>query len=358
MKKMFLLHNEMSPYRLPIFEELTNYYDLTVCFLKVKSNFRLWDINNDSYTFKYKVCKNIKTKINLINSLLRNEYDIYLIGEVSWKNYIYLILILLIARFKGKPLVYWTGFVETPYYNENNFFKKKIGDQLRKYLGKYSSACISYSNMTKEYLMNLGVDPNKIFSGTQIINKKYSEVINYDKNKRENIILYLGYFQERKGIHLLIEIFNEMDIDNTKLIIAGSGKYEKHLKKISNSNPNIIFPGYVKGKEKARYYSKADIFILPTLHDPWGLVLNEAMYFGLPIITTEYAGGKEMIKNNGFIVDFKEKEKVKKIITKLLQNEKLRKKMGKNSIEIIKKYNIDMVIDVFNESIKYSMTNM
>lgn len=78
-------------------------------------------------------------------------------------------------------------------------------------------------------------------------------------------------------------------------MIAGTGPFEEKLKKKASGDERIEFLGYISEQKKADYFDVADLFVLPTHHDPWGLVVNEAINYGTPVITTEAAGAKELL---------------------------------------------------------------
>ncbi len=121
--------------------------------------------------------------------------------------------------------------------------------------------------------------------------------------KGKKVILYLGYLTRGKGVDNLIKAFNQLNISNTVLLIAGAGEREYSLKKSAN-NRNIYFLGYVDGIKKANYFSAADFFVFPTHYDVWGFVINEALYYGLPVISSDKACASELINDGvtGFVV--------------------------------------------------------
>ena len=178
---------------------------------------------------------------------------------------------------------------------------------------------------SKIKVIHLGVDTSKFFP----INKK----------KNENFsILSTGEVSIRKGSHILLEAFNELNLKNCQLIFVGN--IENGLKKYLNkfaSNKSIFFLKPVKENQLNKIYNKANIFILNSLEDGFGMVIPQAMSCGLPIITTTNTGASEIIEHNkeGFIIPTKNKEKLKEKIKILYENENLSKEMSKNSLKKI-----------------------
>ena len=94
---------------------------------------------------------------------------------------------------------------------------------------------------------------------------------------------------------------------------------------------NVYFEGFKNKDELKDYYRAADLFCLQTRGDVWGLVINEAMAEGLPVITTDKCvAGLELVENgiNGYVVPVEDEEKLSKKITEIMQNVELRKKNG------------------------------
>ena len=90
------------------------------------------------------------------------------------------------------------------------------------------------------------------------------------------------------------------------------------------------------------WYAVADVFVLPTHSDAWGLTVNEAMMFGVPVITTKQAGcSSELIDGNGFVVESGDRSAMKRSLERILVDDELRYKMGLRSREVIGKYSIE-----------------
>ena len=159
----------------------------------------------------------------------------------------------------------------------------------------------------------------KVTNGVGIINKP--EFIKTQK-KFSGRFLYIGRIVDIKNLKFLVEILNDMP--KFTLTIIGVGEQEKFLQSISNKN--IVFKGAVENKFIGDEFGKNDVFILPSLIEPWGLVVEEALYFGLPVLISDRCGSSELIKNgiNGFIFDPTDKNSLMQIIRnfddEMLQN--------------------------------------
>lgn len=149
----------------------------------------------------------------------------------------------------------------------------------------------------------------KVTNGVGIINKP--EFIKAQK-KFSGRFLYIGRIIDIKNLKFLVDVFN--DIPNFTLTIIGVGEQQEFLR--SFSNKNIIFRGAVENKFIGAEFAKNDVFVLSSLIEPWGLVVEEALYFGLPVLISDRCGSAELIKNgiNGFTFDPTDKNTFMQII--------------------------------------------
>lgn len=312
MTKVFFNQNIVSPYRLPLFEELNEEYDVTVWFHRENSKKRKWKTEQEKYSFDSQILKNIQLGPITLNpgflwKLLRKDFDIYFINE-NPSTFLSSFAILLVAKLKRKPAVIWSETIDTEKSKElPNSITKKVPvkawrgfkEIYRKILFKFSNRFVAFSEMAEEFLIERGVSQDKIEKQIQVMPENLlPSPENHDlkeKYHENKVILSLGYLEERKGVQDLIEAFKQIEDDDYRLIIAGTGNYEQKLKKKASTDERIKFLGYLTEQEKANYFDKSDLFVLPTHHDPWGLVINEAIHYGTPVITTVAAGAKQLL---------------------------------------------------------------
>jgi starch synthase len=141
-------------------------------------------------------------------------------------------------------------------------------------------------------------------------------------------ILYVGSVSVRKGLRYLIEAFNKVSIPNKKLLIVGSKSKITGIEDL-NITSNIEFTGVLKGNDLEMVYKEADVFCLPTIEDGFGLVLGEALSYGLPIITTTNSGGQDIIDDGieGYIVPIRDSEAIYSKLELLSQDSQILNKM-------------------------------
>lgn len=140
----------------------------------------------------------------------------------------------------------------------------------------------------------------------------------HEKRNAVKDFLYVGRLSPEKNIEQLIEIFN--NLPDLNLNIVGFGPQEGLLK--SMARENVIFYGEVKNSNLPNYYKKFDVFILPSVIEPWGLVVEEALNNGMPVIVTNRVGcAEEIVKNefNGMISDLEDNDSLLNSILKITQ---------------------------------------
>ena len=155
-----------------------------------------------------------------------------------------------------------------------------------------------------------------------------------ERNIKENHsnplkFLYVGRLIPAKGLNNLIETFNK---NSLPLTIVGDGILKDQIK--SKAKENINFTGFIPNHELGKIYEDHDVFILPSIYEPWGLVVEEALYRGLPVIVSDKVGsGIDMVKNlkTGLIFETGNSKDLQNKIEELTKNYKT----YKNSVEKI-----------------------
>lgn len=166
---------------------------------------------------------------------------------------------------------------------------------------------------------------------------------------KDSYILYLGRLVPEKGIHYLIEAYNNIKTDK-KLVIAGGASdtdsYFQELKEKAKDNKNIIFTGFVQGKELDELYSNAYIYVLPSDLEGMPLSLLEAMSYGNCCLTSDIKECSTVIEDKG--VTFK-KSDIKDLTNKLQElcsnKTKVEKYKKESQKYILNKYNWDKVVE-------------
>ena len=367
--KVLFTTNIPSPYRVDFFNELGKFCDLTVTFeRKIADNRNKEWFHNEKVNFNRIYLNGIKFGPEsafcpeVIKIIKKNKFDIIIVGGYSSLTGMYLIRYL--KKHKIKFILNCDGGKEK--INEN-----KIVANIKKYFIGGASYWLSTGENTNMYLKYYGADEHKIYkyNFTSINEKDILKNVISEKEKNElrnkfgidkkYVIISVGSFIQRKGMDILIKSAKYIN-DEAEIIVVGGEPTEDYKKIITDMQiKNVRFMDFASKEKLKQYYMMSDIFVLATREDIWGLVINEAMANGLPIITTDKCiAGLELIENkiNGFIVETDNYNEIANKINELINNPILRKKVSLENLKKIKDYTIESMakqhIEIFNKIIE------
>ena len=222
----------------------------------------------------------------VIKKLISQNNSEVIIG--GWDTIEFWMALLLLKRNKVS-LVLESSVLESKTNGIKGFLKKVF---LRKVSKVYASGD-NHIKLLQDLNYNGGIIKTK---GVGLINysSKSLPLESYQKK-----FLYIGRLSEVKNLPFLIKIFNKLS--EYSLTIIGKGPDKIKLESISE--PNINFVGSVENKELCHFFSKNNFLILPSLSEPWGLVVEEALYNGMPVIVSNNCGSVDLVKNefNGYV---------------------------------------------------------
>lgn len=363
--KVLYLTNLPSPYRIDFFNELSKYCDLTVLIERDKATNRddSWYGKNIKFNAVFLKSIKIMEESSFSFDILKyifSDYDLVCFGGYSTLTSMLGIFFLKI--FNRKFVLNADGGVIK--HNE-----KKFQYLIKKFFISSADAWICTGSSSKDYFIHYGADIQKIYTypftslkKDDFIEKVLSEnEIQVIKRKKEinteYIILSVGQVIHRKGFDILLKTMTKIKKKSVTLYIIG-GKETDELKEIREKNniTNVKYIEFLDKKELLEYYQIADLFILMTREDIWGLVINEALSQGLFTITSNKCGaGLEMINDeNGLILDINEDPSIiadRIDLTLSMSNSFDKMKISKSS----KNYTIENMakihIEIFNKII-------
>lgn len=371
--RVLIVHPQLRNYRLQIFERLRQKYHISK-FIFLLPPPKGISIPSD---WKYKILKHlndrlgIKWRIKLINELIKNrkEFDIIFTSNVfSSKSRICFLL----AKIMKKRFVTWDLA-----WGKKDSLLRKVRKSFALFILRNSDSCICYGTKTKELWLEMGVTPEKIFLSNPCVIDHSTTIHNDLRGKihirDKKVILYLSRIIKWKGLDILIKAFKlvEEKMDDAFLLIGGDGDFKRECEQLSEELKikNMLFLGEISQNEVGVYYKTCDVFVLPSVflrnptgtysYEAWGLVINEAMSFGLPIITTNAVGAAfDLVKDgyNGFIVKNNNAEDLYKALIKILSNHDMAKKMGERSRGIFEEFNdYDKMFNGIDDALKYAL---
>jgi glycosyltransferase involved in cell wall biosynthesis len=174
--------------------------------------------------------------------------------------------------------------------------------------------------------------------------------------------LYVGRLWWGKGVNYLLEAFERTQEENAgevSLLLLGDGPEEEELKRqiVDRGVRNVVFAGFRQKAEIPRFFAASDVFVFPTLGDPYGLVVDEAMACSLPVISTTAAGEiQERVEDgvNGYLVSPEDSAALANRMLELATDGGLRSRLGKVSAEKIRDHTPERWAEDF-ERIVYTM---
>jgi glycosyltransferase involved in cell wall biosynthesis len=278
----------------------------------------------------------------------------------------------LTARLRRQPFILWTGVwstIETPFH--------RMVSPFTKYIYRNAGAIVTYGEHVKRYLVCLGIAEDKIFVAPHAVdNEQYAQPVRIAKIQalRERLrlaptdraILYLGRLEQSKGISFLIEAFRRV-ADDAVLVLAGDGNERTSLANMAAEfgiDRRVRFAGYVPPEETLPYYAMAEALVLPSVStsrgkECWGLVVNEAMNQGVPVIATDAVGAAAggLVRNgvNGLVVPERDAAALSAAIGQILNSPALRAQMSQNARQIIALWSNEQMVGGFRRAVDYVM---
>ena len=190
-------------------------------------------------------------------------------------------------------------------------------------------------------------------------NPVWQEKLKQDLSKKEKItILNVGRFAQLKGLTYLIKAINLLKKEvNCELILIGGKKDDNDYKNIIDliSKLNLQKIVHIKSplpyKELPKIYHQADIFVLSSIYEPKGKVIQEAQAAGLPVIATNAGGTTELIKHkeNGILISPKNENEIKRAILEIISNQNLKEKIAKNGIATTKNLDWKIIAEKYSQ---------
>ena len=172
-------------------------------------------------------------------------------------------------------------------------------------------AIVVYGEHVKRVLLEVpGVDSEKIFVAGQAVDASRFAGVQPSSNGRP-VVFFIGQFEERKGIDDLLAAFEKVADPSAELRLVGNGSLEEHIRRRVNASSRVTIVGHVPQDDLPAELESATCLVLPSVttretNEPWGLVVNEAMHAGLPVVATDAVGaavgGLVRDGQNGYVV--------------------------------------------------------
>ena len=360
-RKTVILTEIIAPYRIPVFNALARRegIDLHVIFLaETYQALRQWRVYTDEIRFSYQVLPSWRWSAGKHSVLLNRGLwpalnqarpQVMICGGYSypacWEA-------LLWARRHRVEFVLWS---------ESNAYDARGGrvwvEFLKTYFLRRCDRFVVPGRDSFEYLRSFGLPEARILTAPNAVDNKLfatraeetraqATAIREKLKLPSRFILFVGRLVPEKGVFDLLEAYAKLESglrSEVGLVFAGDGVAREQLAQDAQriSPGAICFPGFAHREELAGLYGLAEVLVLPTHSDPWGLVVNEAMACGLPIIVSRVAGcAADLVEDgwNGYVVPPRDSEKLSVAIDRVVRQPELRRQMSAHSFERIQNF--------------------
>ena len=371
---VLLITNIISPYRIPLFNYLYSQSGvrLNVIALAEKEENREWQIAKEQIAFDYRILhgfhkfiwsRELPIHLNwgLWRTLRQYKPDVVITSGYDalayWEAFLY-------CKIFDKKYILWNGTTLLSTGKTDGF----IGQMKRIIIGG-ADRYISYGTKAAEYLVHMGAPKGRIHVGVNTVDMDWfrgkAKAFRQDEGfQRERakypifLMLYVGQLIERKGVLKALETLKQLRNLNNGLLIVGSGPQEKELEQFCHDQglENVYFEGFQQQDALPRYYALADVLILPTFREVWGLVVNEALASGLYVLCSDRAGAAyDLIKEgwNGKLFDPHNVEDLAMLIRQTKEQlEEIRARREAISEHACREFGIERSARVFLDAIK------
>lgn len=302
--------NIPSPYRIPLFNDIAgrDEVNLTVYFMDVTEKNRSWEVAPMEWEFDHVFLdgstwysdvldRSVAVNWGVIPRFRKRSHDVIVVGGYNhttcWVTLAY-------SKFSGTPVVPWNGTWSGSIRLDN-----PLVNTLRQAFARSGQAWIAYGSRAATALSSWGADENRIFEAMNTVDiaqfAEQSKQVSHQDGGDEFELLYCGQLIERKNVETVISALSTISANDISLRIIGDGPEEKTLRRQADeADIQVTFEGFVPRDELYRYYTRADVLVLPSTEEVWGLVVNEALACGTPALVSTKCGCAPDLIREGF----------------------------------------------------------
>ncbi|HUM04671.1 MAG TPA: glycosyltransferase [Terriglobales bacterium] len=353
-RRIVILTEIIAPYRIPVFNALAARpdADLHVIFLsETDPGLRQWHVYRNEIRFSHEVLRSYRGRVAGFNMLLtrgmssalkKSDPQVIVAGGY---NYLAMWEAQRWARKRGVPFLLWS---ESNVSDARRNFRW-VEAAKRKFI-RSGQGYVVPGTSAASYLKTFGVAEDRIFVAPNAVDAEQFLEMSVEARRDPNLrvrlrlpdryVLYVGRFVRSKGVFDLLDAYATLPKETRQvasLVMVGDGPEREELVRRSRAidGGETVFPGFLQRDELPALYALADVLVLPTYSDTWGLVVNEAMACGLPVIVTRAAGCvADMVKHgeNGFLTDVGDVPAMSQAMKQIVNDPGLRERLGRCSM--------------------------
>jgi glycosyltransferase involved in cell wall biosynthesis len=263
------------------------------------------------------------------------------------------------SRTRHLPFVLWTGMwhhPETPVH--------RVSEPLTAHIYRYAGAIVAYGEHVKRFVLQTpGVDAGKVFVAGQAVEPERFAAVEPARNGAAEV-LFIGQFERHKGVSDLLAAFGQLDDPSVRLRMVGNGSLEPEVEGRAAQDPRIEVVGYLPQERLPEPLGRARCLVLPSIttaldREPWGLVINEAMHAGVPVIATDAvgaaAGGLVQHDRNGLVVPERDPRALAAAIGRLAADPALAARLGDQGRRDVERFNHAAMADAFEAAVEHAI---
>ena len=325
--------------------------------------------NNSPYKTIYKHPFGL-INFEIIGELKKNKYDYVIVH--GW-SYISQWIVFISAFFMRVPILL-RGEMPLNQEKNKNRFKLLIKKLILKPLFNKIHAFLCIGSENKKFFQSYGVDNSRLYFAPYAVDNdffasQYRQLKDskdeikekYDLSDFSNIVIFVGKLIEKKRPLDLVRAFHALDKSDCCLVFVGDGNLRKDIEDFTATNhiKNIFVKGFINQSKLPELYVLGDLFVLPSgVGETWGLVVNEAMNYKLPVLVSNTVGCSfDLVNNNGMTFEEGDIEDLTAKLKILLEDPRLKDK-GNASLEIVRNYSYENIEKAIINVIKKKGDNL
>jgi len=342
--KVLIIQNLIHEYRKPLYNKLSDFYDITILHSGKKST-RESDKYTEVVTNKC-VFKTIILQGDVLSEATFGNYDVIIaMFDLHWIKNTLLVMLPI-----NKPIIFWG----------HRYSKSKQTNKVKNFFLKKCNAILLYNDFEISSLVDNGIRREKIFIAENTIHVENHEDL---CGETKSSFLYVGRAQKRKKVDELLfaffRIINQIPEDIT-VDIVGDGEENKYLESLAktlNIHHRVYFHGAITDPDTLKlFFKKAIAYVSP---DAIGLGAQHSFAYGVPVITTSvgFKGAEyNNLQHNINCLLFEKPNDLDILLIELINSPELLQRLGFNAYQKYKsQLTIDCMVNGFQEAIDYSL---
>ena len=232
----------------------------------------------------------------------KDEFDV--IHAHDWLTYMAGIAA---KRLSGKPLVVHVHATSFDRSSDNNIDTRVY--EIEKRGMEAADRVITVSDLTRNIVITkYGIDPSKVVTVHNAVDFSGRSNVNVERGVKDKVVTFLGRITFQKGPEYFIEAAAKVlkRCDNVRFVMAGSGDMmNRSIRQVARLgiSDKFHFTGFLRGKEVQEMFALSDVYVMPSVSEPFGISPLEAMRTGVPSVISKQSGAAEVLKY-AFKVDF------------------------------------------------------